>query len=49
MNVIALKWIGRDIESFFAFEDKINGGFKRVSKDEYIKNYLPWYDDKNSH
>lgn len=46
-NSIEVDW--QDIESFFAFEDKINGGFKRVSKDEYIKNYLPWYDDKNSH
>ncbi len=46
-NSIEVDW--QDIESFFTFEDKINGGFKRVSKDEYIKNYLPWYDDKNSH
>lgn len=42
-NSIEVDW--QDIEFFFTFEDKINGGFKRVSKDEYIKNYLPWYDD----
>lgn len=47
-NSIEVDW--QDIESFFTFEDKINGGFKRVlEKDEYIKNYLPWYDDNNSH